>query len=324
VAERIRAARNRTLTLTEAERSHYQSQLLQLTGPVSADAILNHTICQDLFQVLNWLPEQFVDLLVIDPPYNLTKQFNQQWVKQRSLEEYSDWVDSWLSRLVRILKPTASVYLCGDWQSSLALYAIASRYFTVRNRITWEREKGRGAKANWKNCAEDIWFCTVSKDYYFDAAAVQLKRQVRAPYTDSTGQPKDWQNTAEGNFRLTAASNLWTDMTVPFWSMPENTDHPTQKPEKLIAKIILASSPVGAVVLDPFLGSGTTSVVAKKLGRQFVGIELDEHYACLAAKRLALAASDRHIQGYCDRVFWERNSLPHQRTLLKRRLLSQP
>jgi site-specific DNA-methyltransferase (adenine-specific) len=324
VAERIRAARNRTLTLTEAERSHYPSQLLQLSGPVTAEAILNQTICQDLFQVLDWLPEQFVDLLVIDPPYNLTKQFNQQWVKQRSLEDYSDWVDSWLSRLVRVLKPTASVYLCGDWQSSLALYAIASRYFTVRNRITWEREKGRGAKANWKNCAEDIWFCTVSKDYYFDAEAVQLKRQVRAPYTDGAGQPKDWQNTAEGNFRLTAASNLWTDMTVPFWSMPENTDHPTQKPEKLIAKIILASSPMGAVVLDPFLGSGTTSVVAKKLDRQFVGIELDEYYACLALKRLALAESDRHIQGYCDRVFWERNTLPHQRTLLKRRFLSQP
>jgi len=310
--------------LTAAERSHYQAQLLRLTGPVAADAILNQTICQDLFQVLDCLPEQFVDLLVIDPPYNLTKQFNQQWVRQRSLEDYSNWVDSWLSRLMRVLKPTASVYLCGDWQSSVALYAIASRYLTVRNRITWEREKGRGAKANWKNCAEDVWFCTVSKDYYFDAAAVQLKRQVRAPYTDSTGQPKDWQNTAEGNFRLTAASNLWTDMTVPFWSMPENTDHPTQKPEKLIAKMILASSPVGAVVLDPFLSSGTTSVVAQKLGRHFVGIELDEYYACLALKRLVLAESDRKMQGYCDRVFWERNSLPQQRTLLKHRFLSQP
>ena len=316
--DRMRAPRNRTLTLTEAERSHYQAQLLKLGGPTVVDDLLDQTICQDLFEALDYLPPEFVDLLIVDPPYNLTKQFNQQWVRQRSLDDYAAWVDSWLSRLLPTLKPTASVYLCGDWQSSIALYNVAARYLTVHNRITWEREKGRSAKANWKNCSEDIWFCSVSKDYYFDAAAVQLKRQVRAPYTDITGQPKDWESTPEGNFRLTAASNLWTDITIPFWSMAENTDHPTQKPEKLIAKLILASSPPGAVVFDPFLGSGTTSVVAKKLDRQFVGIELDDYYACLALKRLQLVDRDRQIQGYCDRVFWERNSLPRQKSYLRR------
>ncbi|MGB3137114.1 MAG: site-specific DNA-methyltransferase, partial [Nodosilinea sp.] len=102
-------------------------------------------------------------------------------------------------------------------------------------------------------------------------------------------------------------------ITVPFWSMPENTDHPTQKPEKLIAKLILASSKADDVVLDPFLGSGTTSVVAKKLGRQYVGIEHDPDYCCLAEKRLALAAADSTIQGYSSGVFWERNTLAAQR-----------
>jgi len=310
--EKAAAPQNRTLKLTEEERSHYLSHLLNLTGKVESAEILNRTICQDLFEVLDWLPHGFVDLLFVDPPYNLSKQFNQQSVKRRSLHEYTDWLDSWLSRLVPVLKPTASIYLCGDWQSSPALYEVASRYFHVRNRITWEREKGRGAQANWKNCSEDIWFCTLSQSYYFDAAAVQLKRRVLAPYTQN-GEPKDWSRSAEGNFRLTAPSNLWTDLTIPFWSMPENTDHPTQKPEKLLAKIILASAPPGGVVLDPFLGSGTTSVVAKKLNRQFVGIELDTYYACLAEKRLDIATGDRQIQGYCDRVFWERNTLQNQR-----------
>lgn len=95
--------------------------------------------------------------------------------------------------------------------------------------------------------------------------------------------------------------------------MSENTDHPTQKPEKLLAKIILASSNEGDVILDPFLGSGTTAVVAKKLGRRYVGIEIDETYCCLAEKRLELAEKDRNIQGYSDGVFWERNTLIDQK-----------
>jgi site-specific DNA-methyltransferase (adenine-specific) len=98
-----------------------------------------------------------------------------------------------------------------------------------------------------------------------------------------------------------------------FWSMPENTDHPTQKPEKLLAKIILASSNEGDVVLDPFLGSGTTSVVAKKLNRHWIGIEVDEYFCCLTEKRLELAARERSIQGYANGVFWERNTLAAQR-----------
>jgi site-specific DNA-methyltransferase (adenine-specific) len=91
--------------------------------------------------------------------------------------------------------------------------------------------------------------------------------------------------------------------------MPENTDHPTQKSEKLIAKLIIASTKPGDLVLDPFVGSGTSSVVAKKLGRKFCGIELDETYAILAEKRLSLVEKDKSIQGYRDQVFWERNTL---------------
>lgn len=312
MSPKLPAPRNRTLQLTEEERSHYTTQLLRLHQPATPTDLLNRVLCQDLFETLVFLPENFVDLLIIDPPYNLRKQFNQTQVKERSLREYSEWVESWLAPLVRILKPTASVYLCGEWRSSIALYEVAARHLIVRNRITWEREKGRAARKNWKSCSEDIWFCTVSEDYYFDADAVRLKRRVLAPYTHN-GQPKDWERHASGGFRLTAPSNLWTDLTVPFWSMPENTSHPTQKPEKLLAKMILASSAGDAVVFDPFLGSGTTAVVAQKLDRQFVGIELDLDYACLSLKRLELARSDRRIQGYGDRVFWERNSLPRRK-----------
>ena len=170
---------------------------------------------------------------------------------------------------------------------------------------------------NWKNASEDIWFATVSDDYVFNAEDVKLKRRVLAPYTHSDGRPKDWQDSSQGQFRLTHPSNLWNDITVPFWSMPENTDHPTQKPEKLLAKLILASTNENDLVFDPFVGVGSSLVVAKKLKRRFFGVEIEEEYCLLAAKRLHLAELDTAIQGYYDGVFWERNTLNLQKQKAK-------
>jgi site-specific DNA-methyltransferase (adenine-specific) len=301
------APRNRTVTLSAAERTRFRKRLITLRAPAAAEDILDRTLLNDVMDAADHLPSSFVDLLFIDPPYNLTKKFNAATFRATSHDAYAAWLESWLSKLVRTLTPTASIYICGDWRSSAAIQQAAEKHFIVRNRITWEREKGRGAKANWKNASEDIWFCTMSDTFTFALDAVKMKRKVIAPYTVK-GEPKDWKRTEHGNFRLTHPSNLWTDLTVPFWSMPENTEHPTQKPEKLLAKIILASSKPGDVVLDPFLGSGTTSVVAKKLGRRYVGIEIDEKFASISEKRLQLADSDRSIQGFTDGVFWERNS----------------
>ncbi len=302
-----RAPRNRTIALNSEEQVEYKKRLLQLAKPVELPSVINRTIHQDLFQILDFLPRQCVDLLFMDPPYNLNKTFNSSSFRKTNLDTYADWLNTCLDGVENILKPTASIYICADWQSSPAVFEAIKDRFQVRNRITWEREKGRGARKNWKNSSEDIWFCTVSNTYTFNVEAVKLKRKVMAPYR-TNGTPKDWDRTEEGNYRLTHPSNLWTDLTIPFWSMPENTDHPTQKPEKLLAKAILASSNPGDVVFDPFLGSGTTSVVAKKLGRQYFGVELDEMYACLVEKRLEMAEKEPAIQGYGEGVFWERNT----------------
>ena len=260
-----------------------------------------------MFETLTRLKQNSFDLLFVDPPYNLDKTFGKETFKRTSDDMYAAWIDSWLRLCVPLLKPTASVYICGDWRSSSAIQRVGSRYFKLRNRITWEREKGRGAKRNWKNAAEDIWFFTVGNSYTFNLDAVKQRRRVIAPYREN-GKPKDWNKTVNGNFRDTHPSNIWTDISVPFWSMPENTDHPTQKPEKLLAKLILASTNAGDLVLDPFAGVGTSAVVAKKLGRRFVAIESEEDYCLLALKRLSMAETDRSIQGFSDGVFWDRNS----------------
>lgn len=303
-----RAPRNRTVELNDKEHEKYKKRLVKINKPVSINDVLNKTIQQDVFEVLDQLPGGFVDVAFADPPYNLNKVFNLTAFQEMESEEYEEWLDCWVGKMIRLLKPTASIYICADWRSSGATFNVAKKYFKIRNRITFEREKGRGAKTNWKNSSEDLWFCTVSNDYHFDVDAVKMKKKVVAPYRDDLGKAKDWREEETGRYRLTFPSNIWTDITIPFWSMPENTDHPTQKPEKLVAKVLLASSKPGFVVFDPFLGSGTTSVVARKLGRNYVGVEIDEFYCCLAEKRLEMADSDKTIQGYSDGVFWERNT----------------
>jgi site-specific DNA-methyltransferase (adenine-specific) len=313
-----RATRNRTLELTASEQEFYLAGTKQLKKPISLEDILNKTVQQDLFEVLAYLHSNAFDLIIADPPYNLTKTFNGRTFSWKTLQDYEDYLETWLPNMVHLLKPKGSVYICGDWRSSAAIQRVAGKYLKIQNRITWEREKGRGALSNWKNSSEDIWFCTKSDEYTFNVEAVKLKRRVVAPYKNN-GKPKDWQKTDEGNFRLTHPSNLWTDISVPFWSMPENTDHPTQKPEKLIAKMILASSNEGDIVFDPFLGSGTTSVVAKKLGREYVGVEIDEVYCALAEKRLAMVENEKGIQGYQDSVFLERNTLTLQQASLSKK-----
>ena len=307
-----RAPRNRTLHLSSADVSRLLPRLRRMSNPVNLHECLDTTILGDAMQVLPCLPASSVDLLILDPPYNLTKSFNGTIFNRLPAADYEAWMRDWMRLCLRLLRPTATVYLCCEWQTSGIVQRVLEDHLIVRNRITWEREKGRGAQHNWKNCSEDIWFCTVSQDYWFDVEAVKIKRRVLAPYRDTNGDPRDWRQEPDGEYRVTYPSNLWTDISVPFWSMPENTVHPTQKPEKLMAKLLLASSKRGDLVLDPFAGSGTTSVVARKLGRHYIGIEKEENYCLLAERRLELAEHDRNIQGYVDGYFWERNTLNQQ------------
>lgn len=304
-----KASRNRTIELTAEELEFYSGKLVSLNTGSDKGEVINRLFTQDFFEAVDLLPDQFVDLLFLDPPYNLRKTFNETSFKKTSIDNYTEYLDKIIKSILRLLKDDASVYVCGDWQSSTSIHLVLDKYFHVRNRITWEREKGRGAKTNWKNNTEDIWFCTRNEKYTFNVEDIKLKKRVIAPYKDQNGEPKDWQPGDEGSFRLTHPSNIWTDISIPFWSMPENTEHPTQKPEKLLAKLILASTNPGAVVLDPFSGSGTTCVVAKKLGRYYTGIELDKKYSMICHKRLSAAETNKEIQGYYDGVFWERNSL---------------
>lgn len=316
MAEKIRAERNRTLTVSECEISSLENYILganDLKRSFADNTIVN----ADLFDCLDNIPNDYFNLIIIDPPYNLDKDFNGKKFSRMKSDAYEDYLRSWFYKVCDKLAPNGTVYMCGDWKCSSSMQRVIEEKLTVINRITWQREKGRGAKSNWKNAMEDIWFAVKNpKDYYFDVESVKVKRKVVAPYKVD-GKPKDWDETESGNFRITYPSNFWDDISIPFWSMPENTDHPTQKPEKLYAKLILASTKPGDKIFDPFLGSGTTAVVAHKLGRNYFGIEINREYCLWSVKRLANALEDKTIQGYLDGVFWERNSLVDQKKRFK-------
>jgi len=308
MADKVRAERNRTLTLKEEDIPALKERLVSIDDLKANCDIINKTINADLLEALEFIPDNFADLIIIDPPYNLTKDFHGNKFNSMSDDRYDEYLDTWFPLVCKKLKEDGSLYLCGDWKCTSSLQRAMEKELSVLNRITWQREKGRGAKSNWKNGMEDIWYGVKDPDnYYFDVDAVKIKRRVIAPYKEN-GKPKDWEKEEDGNFRLTFPSNFWDDISIPFWSMPENTDHPTQKPEKLYAKLILASSRPGDIIFDPFLGSGTASVVAKKLGRNFCGVEQNSEYCMWAEQRLINADSDNQIQGYRDGVFWERNS----------------
>lgn len=304
------SGRNKTIKTSIQEGMMYLERCLRITEPVQdVSAIIDRTICGDTFVTLPLLPEKCVDLLIADPPYNLTKHYHGNTFSKKDTSEYEIYTRKWVEAVYPLLKDNASMYVCCDWESSLIIGGVLSELFTIRNRITWQREKGRGCSDNWKNGMEDIWYVTKGKDYTFHVDSVKQRRKVLASYRVD-GAPKDWVETEKGKYRDTCPSNFWDDITIPFWSMPENTDHPTQKPEKLYAKIILASSNPEDIILDPFAGSGTAGVTAKKLGRHFIDIEMNEQYCVWAEQRLAMAETHPAIQGYEDGIFWERNSGP--------------
>lgn len=305
----MKSPRNKTIDISVEEGRGYLDRCICVNKTAVISDILDKTILGNTLDIMPLLPEGFADLIIADPPYNMDKDFNGSKFRSVSSTDYAEYTEAWLKEVERLLKPDGSLYVCCDWKSGMVIGELLSRRFNVLNRITWQREKGRGAKSNWKNSMEDIWFATKSKRYTFNLDAVKVRRRVVAPYKVN-GVPKDWEQTKDGNFRNTSPSNFWDDISVPYWSMPENTAHPTQKPEKLLAKLILASSNKGDVVFDPFLGSGSTSVAAKKLGRHYVGIEQNEQYCVWAEKRLEAAESDKTIQGFENGVFWERNTKP--------------
>ena len=178
--------RNKTIHLTDLDRMELRPLLLQATE-VNESNCLNSTILGDTFCVLPKLAAQIADLAIVDPPYNLYKKVGDLTFGKRSISAYTDWLMSLLAILKPTLKPTATVYLCGDWVSSPSLYEAGIRSGLIpRNRITWSR-KSPGAQRNWKNAHEDVWYFTCSRNFTYNV--VKTRKKVLFPYKHEAA---DW------------------------------------------------------------------------------------------------------------------------------------
>ncbi len=224
-----------------------------------------------------------VDLIFVDPPYNIGKDFSGFKDRWPSLSEYVDWAYTWIDECFRILKPNGTMYLMTSTQAMPFFDIYASKKFTVLSRIVWSYDSsGVQAKKYFGSMYEPILHCVKDpKSYTFNAddILVEAKTGAKRKLIDYRGGSPKPYNTKK------VPGNVWYFPRVRY-RMDEYENHPSQKPEALLNRIILASSNEGDIVLDPFSGTFTTSSIAKSLGRRSIGIELQDEYLKIGLRRV--------------------------------------
>ncbi|HME51864.1 MAG TPA: adenine-specific DNA-methyltransferase [Candidatus Lokiarchaeia archaeon] len=240
-------------------------------------------INDDCIDVMATISDESVDLIFADPPYNIGKDFERRILDR---DEYVVWCRKWIDECMRVLKPAGTFYLMAATQFMPYLDSHVDGKWTVISRIVWHYDSsGVQARKHFGSMYEPILMIVKDEERYkFNADAVMVEAR-----TGAKRKLIDYRKTPPQPYKdKKVMGNVWEIPRVRYM-MDEYENHPTQKPEKLLEIPILASSDAGDVVLDPFSGSFTTCVVAQRLGRKCVGIELDEEYYKMGLRRLGLA-----------------------------------
>lgn len=238
---------------------------------------------QDALQGLARIPDDSIDLIVADPPYGLGKDYGNDSDKLDAAT-YLAWSTQWVDAVLPKLKVSGSLYIFLTWRYAPEIFVMLKQRMTMLNEIIWDRKVPSmgGSTRSFSSVHDTIGFFARQKGYYFDLDA------VRIPYDAATKKARS---------RSIFVGAKWLELGYnpkDVWSVsrlhrehPERADHPTQKPLEIVERMILASCPPGGVVLDPFMGSGTTAVAARRCGRDFVGFELNPEYCAMIEQRLA-------------------------------------
>ncbi len=246
----------------------------------------------DAISWLHSLESGSVDLIFADPPYNIKKA---EWDTFESQQAYVDWSLEWIEQAARVLKPTGTLYICGFSEILADLKLPASRYFQGCHWLVWHYKNKANLGNDWGRSHESILHFRKTRKFTFNTD------NIRIPYGNHTLKyPEHPQAETSQYGKGSNKEHLWQPhpggakprdvLEIPTTcnGMHEKTPHPTQKPEELLRKFVLASSDPGALVIDPFLGSGTTAVVAEQLKRNWKGCDTSLEYCQWASERIEL------------------------------------
>lgn len=254
-------------------------------------SFLNQIFNEDAITGLQRIPDGSIDLILTDPPYGLGKDYGNDSDKQEAAE-YLAWTERWIDAALPKLKPTGSLYIFLTWRYSPEIFVMLKQRMTMINEIIWDRRVPSmgGSTRSFTSVHDTIGLFVKSKNYYFDLDS------VRIPYDAETKKARS---------RSIFVGAKWLELGYnpkDLWSVsrlhkedPERVEHPTQKPLEIIERMVMASCPADGVVLDPFMGSGTTAVAARRCGRQFVGFELNPDYCAIIAARLQSAEAEQQV-----------------------------
>jgi site-specific DNA-methyltransferase (adenine-specific) len=232
----------------------------------------NQLICGDACIELGKLPSESIDLVIADPPYNLGKDYGNN-LDLRAWHEYEAFTQKWLWEIKRVLKPTGSLYVFMGVRfiSKLFLILDEEMHFIFNGWITWHYTQGMGRKQGFSPRHEDILYFTKTDKFTFQIDDIRIPQKYYR---------------ARNNMQGANPGDVWEFSHVHYCS-EEREKHPTQKPEALVERIIRASSNEGDIVLDPFVGSGTTCYVSHVLGRKWIGIDINQEYLDMTKSRLS-------------------------------------
>ncbi len=244
----------------------------------------------DSIQWLKGLDTESVDMVFADPPYNINKA---EWDKFETQEKYIDWSMQWISEASRVLKKTGTLYICGFSEILADLKHPSMKFFNSCRWLVWYYKNKANLGNDWGRSHESILHLRKGKKQTFNIDDVRVpygKHTLKYPshpqaitsQYGNNGKRKDvWVPHQKG-----AKPKDVIEVPTTCNGMGEKTPHPTQKPEELIRKFVLASSNEGDLIVDPFSGSGTTLVVAEQLGRKWLGCDIDEQYNQWAVERI--------------------------------------
>ncbi|MCL6486965.1 MAG: site-specific DNA-methyltransferase [Janthinobacterium lividum] len=259
-----------------------------MTQMVERPDWVNRVYCEDALAGLARIPDACVDLILTDPPYNLGKDYGNA-SDQQSVADYLRWTEAWIDAALPKLKANGSLYIFLTWRYSPEIFVMLKQRMAMMNEIIWDRRVPSmgGSVRSFSSVHDTIGFFVKRKDYYFDLDAVRIAYDAATKKARSRSIfiGAKWLEVGYNPKDLWSVSRLHKEH-------PERADHPTQKPLEIIERMLKASCPPGGVVLDLFMGSGTTALAAKRCGRDFVGFELNPAYCAIIEQRLAALAQE--------------------------------